>query len=62
MLCAQALAVVAQAVERLAPGGVLRVRYNAGDVQRDLLLWARERGHRLLEADAAALRMQRGPA
>ena len=61
MLCAQALAVVAQAVERLAPGGVLQVAYNTDDVQRDLVIWVRERGHRLVAMDAATLRMQRGP-
>ncbi len=61
MLCAQALAVVAQAVERLAPGGVLHATYNTDDVQRDLAIWVRERGHRLLEMDATTLRLQRGP-
>ena len=45
MLCAQALALVAQAIERLRGGGILDVAYNADDVKRDLLIWARERGY-----------------
>ena len=49
MLCAQALAVVAQALARLQPGSILEVRYNADDVRRDLLAWARERGHQVAE-------------
>lgn len=44
MLCAQALALVAQAVERLSPGEQIRVLLNAEDVRHDLLVWARERG------------------
>ena len=59
MLCAQALAVVARALERLAPGGMLRVTYNADDVRRDLLLWVRERGATLVDAGATAMRIRR---
>jgi len=59
MMCAQALAVVAQAMERLAPGGILRVAYNADDVRRDLALWVRERGETLVDMDATTLRIQR---
>jgi len=49
MLCAQALAVVAQAVRRLAVGQQLEVSWNAEDVHRDLLVWARERGYDLMD-------------
>ncbi|MBI4342625.1 MAG: hypothetical protein HY599_04605 [Candidatus Omnitrophica bacterium] len=42
MLCAQALARVAQAIARGERGSVLRVRYNTDDVRRDLLAWAQE--------------------
>ncbi len=45
MLCAQALAVVAQALEQCRPGTILSVAYNAEDVKRDLLVWARDRGY-----------------
>ena len=45
MLCAQALAVVAQAVERLRPNVRLEVISNAEDVQQDLIAWASTRGH-----------------
>ena len=43
MLCAQALARVAQAMARAAQGEALRILYNADDVRRDLLTWAQER-------------------
>jgi TusA-related sulfurtransferase len=49
MVCAQALARVAQALARLSPGETLEVRCNAADVKRDLLAWARERGHDVKE-------------
>ena len=45
MLCAQALARVAQAVACLRSGQALQARYNAEDVRQDLLYWARERGY-----------------
>jgi hypothetical protein len=59
MLCAQALAVVAQAVER-AHGRPVDVTYNTDDVKQDLLVWARERGLAVDEA-AGALRLSGGP-
>ena len=59
MLCAQALAVVAQALERLPIGGILLVRYGAEDVRKDLLAWAAERGHAAAEADPGTLRLER---
>lgn len=61
MLCAQALAVVARAVERLAAGASAAVLFNAEDVQRDLILWARERRHRVDIASPTMLRLTRGP-
>lgn len=45
MLCAQALALTSQTLERLQIGQVAQVLYNAEDVRRDLLVWANDRGH-----------------
>ncbi len=45
MLCAQALAVVAQRLGSLQAGQTAVVRYSTDDVQRDLLTWARDRGY-----------------
>ena len=45
MLCAQALAVVAQAVTDIAAGASVLIRYNSEDVKRDLRVWAAEQGH-----------------
>lgn len=59
MLCAQALAVVARAAARLRAGQPLRIRYNAEDVKRDLLLWAGERGYPVSDAGAATLVIER---
>ena len=59
MLCAQALAIVAKAVQGLPPGGRADVRYNAPDVQQDLLAWARQLGHVVEEAEAGRLRVTR---
>ena len=55
MLCAQALAVVSQAIERLPRGQELMVLYNAEDVKRDLLVWAGERGYGVREVNEGAL-------
>jgi proteasome lid subunit RPN8/RPN11/TusA-related sulfurtransferase len=60
MTCAQALAVVAKAVAGLTDGGTLRVRYNASDVKQDLLVWAREGGHRIEDEPPDLLRLERG--
>ena len=49
MLCAQALALVAQALAAYPPGAPVRVRYSAEDVRRDLVAWAAERGYGLRE-------------
>ena len=67
MVCAQALALVGAAVRRLHVGQAVDVVYNAADVRRDLLAWAAERGHGVVEAAAgwsegagASLRLTRG--
>ena len=59
MLCAQALAIVAQAMSGLAPKQMLEIRYDAEDVRRDLTAWAVERGHPLVESGPLRLRLQR---
>lgn len=58
MLCAQALAVIARAMEPLAAGESLTVIFNAEDVQRDLVVWARERGYGI-DAAPQTLRLTR---
>ena len=60
MLCAQALAKVAQALARLAPGETLDVRYNTPDVKQDLVVWAASTGHPAAEHGAGILRITRG--
>jgi len=60
MLCAQALAVVAQAIDRVQIGDAIDVFSNADDVKRDLLLWARERGHPLREGGPGRMSIERG--
>ena len=47
MLCAQALAQVSRAASALPRGASLRIRYNAEDVRRDLVAWARDRRYAL---------------
>ncbi|MBI3021281.1 MAG: sulfurtransferase TusA family protein [Candidatus Omnitrophica bacterium] len=59
MLCAQALAVVAQALDRLTAGEPMEVLYNAADVHRDLLSWAADRGHVATEWGDGRLRIER---
>jgi hypothetical protein len=59
MLCAQALAVVAQAIDRVQVRGTLDVLYNADDVKRDLHLWARERGHAVRDEGVGRLSIER---
>ena len=59
MLCAQALALVAQAVARARIGEPLRVLYSAEDVKRDLVIWANERRHYVEEVGRTALRLTR---
>jgi len=59
MLCAQALAVVARAVERLAPGASVDILLNASDVRQDLLVWARAHRHRAQDISLSTLRLTR---
>ena len=59
MLCAQALARVAQALAQIKPGDTLAVRYNAQDVKHDLLVWSESLGHRVSEPDPCTLRIER---
>jgi len=59
MLCAQALARVAQAFARLAPGETLEIQYNAPDVKQDLVVWAEGRGHAVKDASADTLRIEK---
>jgi len=59
MLCAQALALVAEAVGRMAMGASLEVRYNAEDVKRALEVWAGERGYGASDVGPSLLRIQR---
>ena len=60
MLCAQALAVVAQALARVAVGEWIDVAWNGDDVRRDLVAWAADRGHRYAEVpNARTLRIRR---
>ena len=61
MLCAQALAQVARAMDQLAPGQALAVRYSADDVRRDLLAWAADRGHPATETDSRTLQLRNTP-
>ena len=59
MLCAQALAAVARAIESLHEGQRLDILYNAEDVKRDLLVWAQDRGHAVRAVEASRLRLER---
>ncbi len=58
MLCAQALAIVAQDVGRLQAGETAAVRYNTDDVKRDLLAWASDRGYHVDTAIAGTLHIR----
>ena len=60
MLCAQALAVIAQALARLTTKQQLDVLLNTDDVKRDLLVWVKEGGHRARELSPGALRLEKG--
>ncbi len=59
MLCAQALAVVAQAMASLRPGETLEIHYNAQDVKQDVLTWAHGLGHPAEAPDAARLTLRK---
>ena len=60
MLCAQALAVVAQQIGRLRPEDVAAVYYAADDVQHDLLAWANDRGYQVALIAPGTLHIQLG--
>ena len=61
MTCAQALAVVAKSAAQLTGTGALEIRYNADDVKRDVLAWARSGGHLIQEVSPGLLTLHRGP-
>ena len=56
MLCAQALAVVARAVEDAPAEASIEVLYDTDDVKRDLMIWAQERA--LTIRDDHTMRLQ----
>ena len=57
MLCAQALAQVARAAADAPRGATVRIAYNAEDVRRDLIAWARDRRYRIDPDTEGALRL-----
>ena len=59
MLCAQALAIVAQAAARLQSGQALDILYDAQDVKQDLRMWAKERSFQVDEPATDRLRLSR---
>lgn len=61
MLCAQALALVAQTVDRASVGETIEVLYNAADVKHDLLVWAQEQACMIHEVEAGLLSLERRP-
>ena len=65
MLCAQALAQAEAAMRRLRAGEILEILYNADDVKKDLLVWAKELDYPILRVedrpDEARVWIQRGP-
>jgi TusA-related sulfurtransferase len=60
MLCAQALAVAAQAMRTLKHGESLDVRMSTEDVRGDLLTWAKTVGHDVQPIERFRLRIRRG--
>lgn len=59
MLCAQALAVVAEAMAKLPIGTTVTIHYNTDDVKHDLCVWASERQYRVFEVNDSVLRLER---
>ena len=59
MLCAQALAVVSQLIERVAVRAKVTVQYNSEDVKRDLMIWATDQGHRVRAGRSETLEIER---
>ena len=62
MLCAQALALVAEAARGLSEGASLLVELNADDVRADLVAWARQQRLAVLQESPTRLRVARGSA
>ncbi len=60
MLCAQALAVVAQQLARLTAGGRAAIQYNTDDAKHDLIAWANDRGHHVDAATPGTLQITVG--
>ena len=52
MSCAQALAQAAKAMQPLTRGAILELICNAEDVRRDLVAWAQQVRHQVLDEDA----------
>ncbi len=59
MMCAQALARVARAVQHLAAGQALTVEFNSDDVARDLAAWIRDRRYPMIEQRTTSLTFHR---
>ena len=59
MLCAQALAVVSQRIERVAVRAKITVQYNSEDVKRDLMIWATDQGHGVRASAQEMLEIER---
>ncbi len=59
MLCAQALARIAKALSALDVGQRVRVRFNAEDVERDIVSWVAARGHKVEGEEAETLWIKR---
>ena len=59
MTCAQALAVVAKAAEKLAQGEALDVRFSTEDVRSDLITWALNKGLGAQDAAKELLRLSK---
>lgn len=59
MLCAQALAQIARALGALEVGQRVRVRFNAEDVERDIVSWVTARGHIMEGEGTEALWIER---
>ncbi len=57
MTCAQALAVVAKAAEKLTPGEALDVQFNTEDVRSDLIVWALNKQLGVQDAAKEVLRL-----
>jgi TusA-related sulfurtransferase len=59
MLCAQALAQIAKAIDAIEVGKRIAVRLNAEDVRRDTVSWVTARGHTLEDKGAEVIWIER---